>query len=88
MSQLSVEPGYLIQDGEVLTYAKLRAMAQPVVSLTTEFFNQRPGKIQCECAVNGGRCCNRVEIYYLAIDIFRDFIATATDGRSNDCSNW
>ena len=40
MSQLSVEPGYLIQDNEPLTYAKLRAMAQPVVSLTTEFFNQ------------------------------------------------
>lgn len=40
MSQLTVEPGYLIQDNEVITYAKLRAMSQPVVSLTTEFFNQ------------------------------------------------
>jgi hypothetical protein len=40
MAQIEVEPGYLIQDNEPLTYAKLRAMAQPVVSLTTEFFNQ------------------------------------------------
>lgn len=40
MSQIEVLPGYLIADGEPLTYAKLRAMAQPVVNLTTEFFDQ------------------------------------------------
>lgn len=40
MSLLDVVPGYQIADDEPLTYAKLRAMAQPVISLTTELFNQ------------------------------------------------
>lgn len=40
MPLLEVIPGYLIADDEPLTYAKLRAMAQPTVNLTTELFNQ------------------------------------------------
>jgi hypothetical protein len=39
MSLVTVIPGYQIADGEILTYAKLRAMAQPTVSLTTDLFN-------------------------------------------------
>lgn len=40
MALVEVIPGYLIGDGEPLTNAKLRAMAQPVVNLTTDLFNQ------------------------------------------------
>lgn len=39
MALVTVIPGYQIADGEILTYAKLRAMAQPTVSLTTDLFN-------------------------------------------------
>lgn len=39
MPYLEVIPGYLIADNEPLTYAKLRAMAQPTVNLTTDLFN-------------------------------------------------
>lgn len=40
MPLIETLPGYLIQDDEPLTYAKLRAMAQPIVNPTTDLFNQ------------------------------------------------
>lgn len=40
MALIEYIPGYLIQDDELLTYAKLRAMAQGVINPTTDLFNQ------------------------------------------------